>query len=189
MGSRMAQLLAIFTMSLTPLLGSYGKAADKLSPDGKKVVDYLVKDWDKRFRSTSIPLAMSNLGIPPEDDLRLEIVGHFRDHPRIARNVRYWGANNYLLNQDERLIAKYLLNTHRDEERRPGPAELGERIGLREAELQARLASMARAGFLAPAANEELGYALAEGAPMWGGPLRHNFHTVTVEGDKPFEVW
>ncbi|MEE9161406.1 MAG: hypothetical protein V3U35_00410 [Candidatus Neomarinimicrobiota bacterium] len=189
MASRTAQLLAIFTMSLTPLFGSHVEAANKLSPDGKKVVDYLVKDWDKRFRSTSIPLAMSNLGIAPEDNLRLEIIGHFRDNPRIARNVRYWGANNYLLTPDERLIAKYLLNTRRDEDRQPGPAELGGQVGLDEAELQERLAFMARAGFLTPAADEELGYALAEGAEMWGGPLRHNFHTVTVEGEEPFEIW
>ncbi len=189
MAQRWVKVMAIAIVALATT-GYALEVADKdLSANSEMVVDYLVKDWKKRFRSTSIPLAMSNLGIMPNDDLRLEIVNHFRDNPRVARNVRYWGANNYLLNHDEKLIAKYLLNTYRDEERLPDLKELREQVGLSASALEQRLAFMARGEFLIAAPNEDLGFALANGAEMWGGPLRHNYHTVTVEGEKPFDVW
>ena len=132
---------------------------------------------------------MSNVGLEANDDLRLEILQHFRDNPRLARNIRYWGANNVGLNHEEKLIAKVLLNTRRDEQRLPDGDELAGQVGLGRAGLGERLAFMARAGFLTESPGEDLGYALADGADMWGGPLRHNFHTATVEGEKPFDVW
>ena len=189
MAQRWVHVIAILIIALaTP--GYDLEGADKdLSAKGQKVVDYLVKDWQKRFRSTSIPLAMSNLGLKPDDDLRLEIVNHFRDNPGLARPVRNWGANNYLLGNDEKLIAKYLLNTHRDEQRLTDLKELREQVGLSAKALKQRLAFLARGGFLVEAPGNGLGYALVGDAEMWGGPLRHNFHSVTVEGDKPFDVW
>ena len=189
MAQRWVKVTAIFVIALATK--SYGlEGADHhLSANGEKVMDYLVKDWKKRFQSTSIPLAMSNLGLKLDDDLRMEIVKHFRDNPRLARNIRYWGANNYLLDHDEKLIAKYLLNTHRDAQRLPDLEELREQVGLSAGALKQRLAFMARSGFLVAAPGGDLGYALVDDAEMWGGPLRHNFHTITVEGEQPFDVW
>ncbi len=163
---------------------------DDLSPEAKSVVDYLLIEWKKQFRSTSIPMAMSNLGMEQNDDLRMEIGQYFRDNTQLAKNLRWWGANNYILNHDERLIAKYLINNY-DEEKNILPArkELQEAIGISGQELKNRLAFMARAELLQESDKTELGYSLAEGYNRWGGPLRHNFHTVSIEGDKPFDVW
>ncbi len=152
-------------------------------------MDYLLEDWDKRFRSTSTPLAMANLGMEPDDAVRLEIGGHFRAHPELANNLKYWGANNYILSNDEKLIAKYLLNTFQDEDRLPGLAELSEAVALPEAETAQRLRFLADAGLLAPSADGDPGYVLADGYKTFGGPLRYNFHTVEIEGEKPFDLW
>ena len=80
--------------------------------EGKQVIGYLLEDWQKQLRSTSIPLAMSNLEIEPNDDLRLKIGQYFRDNTDLAKNLKWWGANNYILSNGEKLIAKYLINTY-----------------------------------------------------------------------------
>ena len=121
--------------------------------------------------------------------LRLEIGRHFRAHPELANNLKYWGANNYILSNDEKLIAKYLLNTFRDEERFAGLAELAEAVVLPEGETKERLHFLAEAGLLTPATESGPGYALADGYKAFGGPLRYNFHTVEIEGDQPFDLW
>lgn len=160
-----------------------------LSSDGQKVVDYLLKDWEQQFRSTTIPHAMAILGMKADDDLRYEIITHFRTNPELARNLRYWGPNNYLLTNNERRIAKYLLNTKRDEYRKPGIAEIAEIIGLDEGQIPGRLAFLAKVGLMESADDSENGYALVAEAETWAGPLRHNFHTVTVEGEEKYDVW
>ena len=179
---------------LIPSAITISYAADKvdykdLSDEGKRVVQYLKKDWKERFRSTTIPWAMRNLGLEPDDGMRLKIGQYFRDHPGLIRNLRFWGANNYILSDEEKLIAKFLINSHEKEGSVPDVEESTHALGISEKTLKARLAFMSQAGLLQESENEELGYALAEGHKRWGGPLRHNFHTVHVEGEKPFGVW
>ena len=164
-------------------------SATKLSTEGQKVVDYLLDDWNKNFRSTSIPLAMSNLGMKPNDGLRLEVGQYLREHTDLANNLKWWGANNYILSNNEKLIAKYLMNTYKNEQRNSGLQKLSEGLALSENYLQGRLAFMAKAGLLQESSEEKLGYVLAEGYNKWGGPLRYNFHTVAIAGEKSFDVW
>ena len=164
-------------------------ASMALSSEGQKVVEYLVADWQGRFRSTTIPHAMANLGMKTNDGLRLEIIRHLRNNPELARNLRFWGANNYLLTNMERRIAKYLLNTNRDEDRLPDMGELSAVIGGGEKELSQRLAFMAKAGLLVTSGTEPLGYELSEEAELWGGPLRHNFHTIIAGNEPIFDIW
>ena len=164
-------------------------ASTALSSEGQKVVGYLLADWQERFRSTTIPHAMANLGMKTSDDLRLEIIRHLRNNPGLAQNIRFWGANNYLLTNEERRIAKYLLNTNRDEDRLPDIRELSAGLGGGERELRGRLAFLAKAGLLATSETEPLGYELTEDAEQWGGPLRHNYHTVTAGNESIFDIW
>ena len=164
-------------------------ASTALSSEGQKVVEYLVADWQKRFRSTTIPHAMANLGMKTSNELRLEVIRHLRNKPGLAQNIRFWGANNYLLTNEERRIAKYLLNTSRDENRLPDMGEFTAVLGGSEQELRERLAFMAKAGLLAISDTEPLGYELSEDAELWGGPLRHNYHTVTAGNESIFDIW
>ncbi len=164
-------------------------ARQTLSLEAQRIVDYLLEDWGKQFRSTSIPLAMSNMALAPSDDLRLEVGRHFRDHPGLHNNVRFWGANNYILTNREKLIAKHLINNHPGEGPIPAAKDLAGALGIKGGALEDSLAFLARAGLLENTGGETPGYRLARGYGTWGGPLRYNFHTVTVDGGKPFDVW
>ncbi len=163
--------------------------AQELSGDAQRVVDYLLDDWAKQFRSTSIPLAMENLDMAPDDALRLEIGQHFRDHTDLANNLRFWGANNYIFTNDEKRIAKFLIQARENEERTPVLGETAGALEVAPEALRDRLAFMVQAGFLQRDPGQELGFSLADEYKSWGGPLRHNFHTVRVEGERPFDVW
>ncbi len=184
------RILAVTGLLLTLGLGVSSVArAQELSADAQRVVDYLLDDWAKQFRSTSIPLAMDNLAMEPDDVLRLEIGRHFREHTDLARNLRFWSANNYIFTNEEKRLAKFLIQAHETSERTPALDETAGALGVDPESLRDRLAFMAEAGFLQPDPGQELGFALADGYESWGGPLRHNFHTVRVEGERPFDVW
>lgn len=170
------------------LVAAPTESAPQLSADAQRVVDYLVDDWRKQFRSTSIPLAMDNLGLDLDDDLRLEVLAHLRENTDLANNLTYWGPNNYVLSNQEKLIAKYLIHMHEREARPASVSEATEALEVEEPYLHERLAFMASTGFLVQSADP-LGFALAPGYKRWGGPLQHNFHTVKIEGERPFDVW
>ncbi len=163
--------------------------AQELSGDAQRVVDYLLDDWPKQFRSTSIPLAMDNLEMAADDALRLEIGQYLRDHTDLANNLRFWGANNYIFTNDEKRLAKFLIQAREHDEPTPALDETARALEMRPESLRGRLAFMARAGFLQRDPGQELGFALADEYQSWGGPLRHNFHTVRVAGERPFDVW
>ncbi len=162
---------------------------NELSADGQKIVDYLLDDWDEQGHSTSISLAMKILDMKPNDTVRLEVGEHFRAHTDLANNLKWRGTNNYILSNDEKLIAKYLINTYTNEKRIPDLKELSEEVGIPESNLNGRLNFMAQAGLLQASSNEKLGYALTDKYNRWGGPLRYNFHTVAQENAKAFDVW
>ena len=161
----------------------------ELSTNAQKVVDYMLEDWNQKFRSTNIAMAIDNVGLEQNDDLRLEIGEYLRGSTEIHNNLKWWGANNYILNNDEKIIAKYLSNTQDSEKRLPDLQETSKAAGLTETELKARLAFMAKAGLLGVSDETKLGYTLVENHNRWGGPFRYNFHTVAIAGEKAFDVW
>ena len=177
-----------FLLALALPLPSGAREAS-LSSEGKRIHDYLLDDWSKRMHSTDIALAMENLGMPPDDDLRLEVGEYFRENTHLANNIKWWGANNYILSSEEKRIAKFVINTYESEKRLPGIDELSKRLGIDPERVNSRLGFMARAGLLESASDEAIGYALADKYARWGGPLRYNFHNVTVGEGKPFGVW
>ncbi len=160
----------------------------ELSSDAHRVVDYLLKDWQRQFSSTSIPHAIEYIGLEPDDGLRLQVIEHLRANDSLAKNLQWWGANNYLFSNLEKRVAKYLILMQEKEGGLPSLAVAADVFELPEAELVERLAFMASSGFLAPEDNS-LGFALAPGFRRWAGPLQHNFHTVRIEGEAPLDVW
>ena len=163
--------------------------AQELSAEGEKVVQELVDQWEARFRSTDIATAMSNLGMEPDDGLRLAVGEHLRANTGLARYLRNWGANNVILSTVEKRIAKYLIGVYEETGAMPALEAISEAIGLAAEDTTARLDFMTKAGLLEQSGPEGLGYSLAEGFASWGGPLRYNFHSVAVQGEKPFGVW
>ncbi len=159
-----------------------------LSADAHRVVDYLLEDWQRQFSSTSIPHAIEYIGLEADDGLRLEVVRHLRANDSLARNLQWWGANNYLFSNLEKRLAKYLILMQEKDGALPSSAEAARVFEMPESDLAARLAFMESSGFLASADNA-LGFELAPGFRRWAGPLQHNFHTVRIEGEAPLDVW
>ncbi len=185
-GALLAIVAAVIALG-APAHAAFPQPA-QLSAEGQRVVAYLIDDWQKRFRSSSIPLAMNNIGLEESDAVRLEVLAHLHENTDLANNLTYWGPNNYVFSNQEKLIAKYLIHMQEREARAATAGEATNALELDEAFLRERLAFMAEAGFLEESADP-LGFALAPGYKRWAGPLQHNFHTVTIEGERPFDVW
>ena len=178
-------LVVVLSLGLATPRPAHGQ---ELSPDARQGVDYLLKDWQRQFSSTSIPHAMEYIGLEADDALRLELIEHLRANDSLARNLQWWGANNYLFSNLEKRLAKYLILRQGKAERAPALTEVAVLFELAEAELNARLDFMVSAGFLQEA-DSPLGVALAPGFRRWAGPLQHNFHTLRIEGEAPLDVW
>jgi len=165
----------------------YGKTIP-LSRKGERVVDYLLKDWRKQFRSTDIATAMTNLGMNQDDELRLSIALHLRNNRGLANNLRFWGPNNYILSNDEKRFTKYLIHMVEREGRYPSLSESAKTLDLSQEYLSRRLEFMEAVG-LVNRSNNILKYSFVKNYNTWGGPLRYNYHTLYVDGEKPFAVW
>ena len=171
------------------LLGAtMGRSQETLSAEATRVVDYLLNDWRSQMHSTSIALAMANLSMATNDDVRMEVGKHFRANPGLANNIQFWGANNYILSNEEKRIAKQIVNTFAAEEALPSVVRLAAELEIDAHRLRERLTFMTRAGLLTEESTGS-GYGLADKYASWGGPLRYNFHTITRGDQKPFDVW
>ncbi len=185
----MKKVLSLLAVAGLVVLVARQADPQDLSPKAKQIVDYLLTDWSKQMHSTGIPLAMENLGLEPDDALRLELAEHFREHTEIANNLKFWGANNYILSDEEKRIAKQVINTFDMEEELPSMKALVQELAIPEERLRDRLHFLSDVGLLQEAAESPIGYELVRRYGRWGGPLRHNYHTITVGDDKPFGVW
>ena len=160
----------------------------KLSSDAKKVVDYLLADWSKKFRSTDIATAITNLDMKQDDKLRLSIAEHLRMNKGLAKNLRWWGPNNYILSNDEKRITKYLIHMIERNGGYPALAEAAIALNLSPKYLNRRLQFMEAAGIVKKSGNK-LKYSLVDNYKTWGGPLLYNYHIIAIEGEQPFGVW
>ncbi|NKB89246.1 MAG: hypothetical protein GKS06_13595 [Acidobacteria bacterium] len=179
-------MLAFAAIAALAMPGIAG--AQVLSDSAQEVVEYLLQDWERQFSSTSIPHAIEYMGLAADDELRIEVVEHLRANDDLARNLQWWGANNYLFSNLEKRLAKYLIYMHDREVSTPSAGEVATVFGLSVDELRRRLDFMVAGGFL-QSADSPLGYELAPGFRRWAGPLQHNFHTVRIEGEAPLDVW
>ena len=161
----------------------------KLSERADRVVQYLLGDWQRHMHSTSIAQAMESLDIPANDDLRMEIGEHFRNKPDLHFNLRSWGANNYILSDEEKRIAKQLVNAFDSTETLPSLEALSRELELPTDRIRDRLDFLKRTSLLVDSAEASLGYDLTDRYRRWAGPLRMNYHTISVGDEHPYGVW
>jgi len=190
MRSKRNKYIVLFILSIISILfvGSITERSGKLSNKGDRVVDYLLKDWKKQFRSTDIATAMTNLGMKQDDELRLSIAEYLRENRSLARNLRWWGPNNYILSNDEKRITKYLIHMFEKNGKYPSITESSKTLDLSLDYIADRLKFMNAVGIVKKS-KTNLKYSLVDNYATWGGPLRYNYHTLYVEGEKPFGVW
>src|SRR5215471_8030502 len=120
-------LLLPLAFSLTALAF---EPTDKLTKDDKKVIEYLVKNWGEDYDVTSVDVAMASLGMKQSDETRLRIGAYIKQHPELHEVLRRWGWVTIVLNADEKLIARALINAQRDAKPSPTVSEVANAVSL-----------------------------------------------------------
>ena len=164
-----------------------------LTDKQKRVLDYMLMDWDKPMRITGIDLAMQNVGGQYSPDDRYEIAVFLRNNPRIHRTLRIFGWETAALTPTEKLIARIVSRAEREHQPPPTQEEFGRDLRVSPAAMTDALKRLERFGIMRPdAAVKSLGYRIAEDRYVdWEGAMRITFmnHRVQVQGEKPFEVY
>lgn len=179
------------------------------------VIHYLLAEWQKPLRLTTVAQAMAALALPADDERRWSIGQKVRrlwrrsvqdpqryerwritlrldiDQARIkhfVQQTREWGTASYILDEGEKLVARYILLTQEREGRLPSLEQIARAMGESIEPVRTQCAMLARIGFLAPEESSPTGYRLAPGYRRLLRGLGFSFHTVTLASGERFNV-
>ncbi len=175
------------------LISSVGAfAADpkiKLTKDDKRVIEYLVKNWGEDYDVTSVDLAMDSLRMKQSDSTRLRIGDYIKDHPELHQVIRSWGWVTIVLNADEKLVARALIDAERDSKPAPSVAQIAGAVGLTEDQASRGLATLEHYEVLQRDQSVGgAGYRVAARYLKWEPRLDFIFHTVTLGDGRKFNT-
>ena len=161
----------------------------KLTKDDKKVIDYLVKNWGEDYDVTSVEVAMDSLGVKQSDATRLRIGSYIKQHPDLHEVIRRWGLVTIVLNADEKLIARALINAQRDGKPAPPVPEIASAVAVTEDQVKRGLATLERYEILQrDKAAGGTAYHIAPRYIKWEPRLDFIFHTVTLADGRRFNT-
>jgi len=162
----------------------------ELSPQEKKVIEYLQSVWGKDNSVTSIDQAMTIVGLRPSDETRLRIGQHIKRHPELHVVIRRWGWETLVLTPDEKLIARAIINAAREQRPAPTLAAIAKAVSISQNDAERGLAMLERYQILKrDDAAGAVGYAVA--APRylnWHPRLDFVFHRMTVSSGRNTSV-
>src|SRR5262249_50318070 len=122
-----------------------------LKTEDRKVVEYLLKDWnewEKDYSITSVDIAMSALGLAASGETRFRIGNYLKNHSELHEVLRDWGWQTVVLTPNEKLIARTIVNAERDKKDVPAKSELARLVGVNEKEADDAVRTLARYGIL-----------------------------------------
>src|SRR6266446_6695798 len=93
-----------------------------LASDECRVIEVLLEDWKDLLRCTSIDQAMARVGVPFSHTSRLHIA-EFLVNDAAATGLMRWAPSIYGLTNEERLIARRVLQFWRQGRPNPQPSE------------------------------------------------------------------
>ncbi|MGH9934710.1 MAG: zf-HC2 domain-containing protein [Blastocatellia bacterium] len=164
--------------------------APELSPQEKKVIEYLQSVWGKDHSVTSVDQAMGIVGLRPSDETRFRTGQHIKQHPELHVIIRRWGWETLVLTPDEKLIARAIINATREQKPAPTLAEIAKAVGVSQNDVKRGLAMLERRQILKrDEAAAAAGYAVA--APRylnWHPRLDFVFHRMTVSSRRNTSV-
>jgi len=169
---------------------SEGPRLAGLRPDEKKVVRYLLKDWGTDYNITSVDVAIDALGLRQSDELRFRVGNYIKDHPEVHAVIRQWGWQTVVLNPNEKLVARAIVNAERDKQPARSKAELAKAVGISEKEADHAVAMLARYRILKrDRAAGGVGYAASESRYVnWQPWLDFQFHRVALSSGRIFNT-
>lgn len=104
----------------------------------------------------------------------------------LRKEIKQWSPASFILTNDEKLVARYILRVQGDTDCLPRFAEIRDGLYLDEGKTRAALRMLQRLGFLTLNGDEE--YALASDYTALLQGLGFSFHTVTLENHEQFNV-
>lgn len=188
-------IIALFVLSATPLAyagtdktrqRTKKSQSSNLTVSEKKVIDYLKKDWGKDYSVTSVDQAMVMVKITPTDESRFRIGSYIKKHPELHEVIRQWGWQTLVLNQDEKLIARAIINALRAKQSLPNEVEIAKSIGISVDDVKRGLDMLARYEILQRSSNNEITVPIRY--QNWEPRLDFLFHTVKLSSGKQFNT-
>jgi hypothetical protein len=165
-------------------------SGSELSPQEKKVIEYLQGVWGKDHSVMGVDQAMEAVGMGPLDETRFRIGQHIKQHPELHVIIRQWGWETLVLTPDEKLIARAIINAAREHKSAPALAEIAKAVGISENDVKGSLAMLERYQILKrDEAVGGAGYAVS--APRylnWHPRLDFVFHRMTVSSGRDTSV-
>jgi len=181
-----------------------------------QVITQLLTEWQQpQQHLTTVGQAMAALGLADDQELRWRVgqkvrrlwrravqdpgrYARFRmalglavDEARTARflqQTRAWSPASYILNEEEKLVARAILLSWERDRRLPSVEEIAQAAEQTLAQVTPSLEMLARVGFLASMQGPPAGYRLARGYRRFLQGLGLSFHTVTLASGKRFNV-
>ncbi len=162
----------------------------ELSPQEKKVVEYLQGVWGKDNSVTSVDQAMEVVGLRPSDETRLRIGQYVKRHPELHVVIRQWGWETLVLTPDEKLIARAIIDAARDQKPAPALADIAKAVAIPQNDVKRGLAMLEQYQILKR--EESSGgarYAVAASRYInWHPRLDFIFHRMTVSSGRNTSV-
>lgn len=162
----------------------------ELSPQEKKVIEYLQGVWGKDHSVMSVDQAMAVVGLRSSDETRFRIGQYIKQHPELHVIIRRWGWETLVLTPNEKLIARAIINAAREQQPTPTLAEITKAVGLSQNDVKRGLAMLERYQILKRDADAGgIGYALAASRYVnWQPRLDFVFHRMTVSSGRNTSV-
>jgi hypothetical protein len=161
-----------------------------LNANEKRVVEYLLREWDDEYTLTSVDTATELLGLQPSDEMRFRIGSYLKKHPELHSTIRQWGWETVTLTRNEKLVARAIVNAQRDKRKAPAAADLAKSVRISENEAQSAVRILARYGIL-KRDNSVGGVRLVAAAPRylnWQPWLDFQFHRLTLSSGRIFNT-
>jgi hypothetical protein len=165
----------------------------ELSPDERRVVEYLLKDWSEGaedFSITTVDMAMDALRFPPSSALRFRIGRYIKSHPELAETLRQWGWQTIVLTPNEKLVARAIVNREREKQKPPTESEIAGLVGITEIQSDEAVRMLAGFGILKRDNSAGgIGYVAGESRYLnWHPWLDFKFHRLTLSSGRAFCV-
>lgn len=170
------------------------QALEKMALVGveKQLVDTLIDLWQDKSNVASVDQAAAMIGVEATDSMRLELLGKFNENLTLSRRLSRYRAYTFILTNEEKLLAQYLVNYEKRAAGFPPPDSVMVVLGISTDQLKGRLDFLVQVGFLfdlgGPDKYNPLGYSYGSKVEDVKFDLGINFHAFYVEDDPPFNV-
>jgi hypothetical protein len=154
----------------------------QLSPQEKKVIEYLQGVWGKDNSIMSVDQAIELVGLRSSDEMRLRIGQYIKQHPELHLVIRRWGWETLVLTPDEKLVARAIINAARQQKPTPSLVEIAKTVGISQEEVKRGLQMLERYQILKRDESAGgAGYVVAASRYLnWHPRLDFVFHRLTV---------